>query len=226
VKILVSLILLALASCEPVYAGFTLFTRDQVSPPTIMVQRGPQIAARRNPGPPPAYPATFTRMICTAPGFSIYSTAAERRVEVWSDTAGTATDAQVLAACPLREDIIVQIKDIRAAALERAAKGAGVLAVYSENYSAATAMLAGAGDSTIMKDGQTAANYLAGFGARLGMTAAQFATYIIRENRRIGPEAYQVEDEYLRLAYGVIPAETSVDKLLAYPGDYRRFCGL
>lgn len=225
-RLLLSLILLTLSTCEPVFAGYTVFVRDQVIPATIMVQRGATLQARRNPGVAPAYPITFKRVICKSAAFSIYSTAADRRTEVWEDAAGTATDAQVLAACPLKANTADEVKAIRAKGLELSTKNSGVLAVYSENYTAAVACLAGACDSTTMKDGRTASQYLAGFGARLGMTINQFAAYIVAENRKVGPVAYQIEDEYLRLAYSVIPAETSVARLLAYPADYRRFCGL
>lgn len=143
------------------------------------------------------------------------------------DTAGSATAAAVLAACPnLRATVISQIKAIRKTALAQLAIDSGVSAVYAENYAAATAYKSGQGASTIMKDGQTAANYLTGFGAQLGMSAGQFADYIIAENRRVGPTAYQVEQEYLRLAYTAIPQDSDIDRLLAYPDEYRRFCGL
>ena len=99
-----------------------------------------------------------------------------------------------------------------------------MLAVYSENYLASVAYLAGNGATTVMKDGHTASDYLTGFGARLGMTAGQFAAYIVGETRRVGPTAYEVEDESLRLGYGVIPAETSIDELLDLPNQYGRYC--
>jgi hypothetical protein len=225
-RYLLILILLTMFTCEPVFAGYTLFTRPLISPQYIVVHGAFQDESRLNPGPQVTYPATFSQMICKSASFSAYSTSASRRVEVWEDSAGTASDAQVLSACPLKSDISDEIKTIRAKGLELSTKNSGVLAVYSENYAAAVACLAGSCDSTIMKNGLTASQYLGGFGTRLGMTVNQFATYIVAENRKVGPAAYQIEDEYLRLAYSVIPAETSVSRLLAYPIDYRRFCGL
>lgn len=211
--------------CVSAEAGYTVIVRDQVTPQYIQVQRADGLKTVPNPGPVPVYPATARKKICAAA--DIYSADQLQRSEVWEDSAGTATSAAVLAACPnLRAEITVQIKDIRKTALAKLTVDSGVSAVYAENYAAAVAYKAGAGASTTMKDGQTAANYLTGFGAQLGMSAGQFADYIIAENRRIGPTAYQVEQEYLHLAYTAIPQETDIDRLLAYPDDYRRFCGL
>lgn len=172
-------------------------------------------------------PPTYGAEICRPANYSPFVVDPARRTRVFADSAGIAADAEVLAACPgLRAKILTDIQEIRAQALEKATKNSGVAAIYEENYQAAVAVDAGAGDITEMKDGKTATQYMSGFGARLGMTAAQFAAYIIAENKRVGPTLYLVENEYLRLAYSVIPAETSVAKLLTYPDDYRRFCGL
>jgi len=207
------------------FAGYTITLRPQITPATVLVYGVGKMVSAPNPGPQPVYPATVTARICSAK--NLYSAAAADRTEVWADSAGTAADADVLAACPnLRAEVIGQIKSIRKQALAQLTIDSGVSAVYSENYVAAVAHKSGQGAATVMKDGQTASVYLSGFGAQLGMSAGQFADYIIAENRRIGPTAYQVEQEYLRLAYSVIPLEPSVSKLLAYPDDYRRFCGL
>ena len=215
--------LLLLLTAAPAFAGYTLFVRDQVTPATITVNgvNGPEV--RPNRGPIPAYPVTFSGQVCTAA--DIYSPDAASRTEVWLDAAGTATAAEVLTACPgLKAQVAEQLKTIRQLALDKVARSPGVLAVYDENYRAAQAYQAGAGDTTIMKDGRTATAYLAGFGARLGMTAGQFAAYIVSENQRVAPTA--IEDEYLRLVYGLIPTLQDVDILLGLPDSFRRFCGL
>jgi len=148
-----------------------------------------------------------------------------RRVELYAG--GSATDAEVLAACPyLKPSVVADIKDTRATALGLAVKNAGVLAVYDENYRAAVAHLNGLGSAEIMKDGKTATVYLTGFGQKFGMTADYFAQYIINENRRVNPTSYAIEQEYLRLAYTVIPGMQFVESLLNLPAAYREFCGL
>jgi len=123
----------------------------------------------------------------------------------------------------MKADAINTIKDIRAAALERLTKNSGVLAVYDENYRAAVEYVNGR-TAAEMKGGQTAEAYLTGLGARLGMTAAQFAAYIISENKLVGPTAYQVEEEYLRLAYGAVPSMTDNTVISQQPEIYRQFC--
>lgn len=217
-------ILILLSTCQLCPAGYIIHIAPQV-PQWITVHgvNGPEQRLNREPPPP----ADYGPEVCRPADYSAYSAEAAKRTRVYSDATGTATDAQVLAACPqLKSQVVDEIKDIRAIALEKATRNSGVYAVYDENYQASIAYEAGDGDITYMRSGQTATQYLAGFGARLGMTAAQFAAYIIAENHRVGPTQYSIEDEYLRLAYGTIPAETNVSRLLAYPADYRRFCGL
>lgn len=224
-RILLSIIVLCLASCQECYAGYTIIIREQITPKTILVQGVGKMESALNPGPVPIYPAIVTRLVYKPINADLYSADPVQRTELWEG--GSDTDAAALAACPgLKAKIVADIREIRKQALAQLTIDSGVSAVYAENYDAAQAYKSGAGASKIMKDGQTAANYLTGFGKELGMSAGQFADYIIAENRRVGPTAYQVEQEYLRLAYGVIPAETSIDRLLAYPDDYRRFTGL
>ena len=216
-------VLLVLFIAAPAMAGYTLFVRDRVTPQTITVNGpyGPEV--RPNPGPVPVYPSTFTAKVC--PAFNLYSSAPGLRTEVWKDSAGTATGPQVLAVCDVRGQVAAQVQAIRQTALNAAAKSVGVLAVYDENYAAATAYLAG-NTTAITKSGLTVSDYLQGFGERLGMTAQQFAQYIVSQNRQVGPAAYDIEAEYLRLTYTVIPSATDIDALLAIPDAYRRFCGL
>lgn len=97
-RTLLSIILFALASCDFAYGGYTIITRDQIAPKTILVQGVGKSEAALNPGPVPTYPATVTVRICSAR--DLYSADPADRIEVWRDSAGTAMDAQVLAACP------------------------------------------------------------------------------------------------------------------------------
>lgn len=218
--------MLLLTTCSDLcHAGYTIYAAPII--PEFRQVNGPYGPEMLPNTETVTLPTTFGKEVCRPASYSPYSIDPARRTRVFTDNAGIASDVAVLAACPeLRADIIAEVQNIRATALEKATKNSGVYAVYDENYQASVAYVEGKGDLTEMRNGMTATQYLTGFGARLGMTAAQFAAYIIAENKRIGPTAYQVEDEYLRLAYGVIPNETSVAKLLAYPTDYRRFCGL
>lgn len=101
-RICLTIILLCFASCSECYAGHTVITREQITPKTIMVQGVGKLEAALNPGQPPVYPATFTARICTAK--DLYSADPVNRAEVWKDSAGTATAAEVLAACPTALD--------------------------------------------------------------------------------------------------------------------------
>lgn len=225
-RALLSLIILAMSSCQPAWAGYTIFTYPQISPQYVIVHDAYGTISTKNLGAPVALPVGAT-VIFKAANHNVYSATDTDRQILLDDPAGAATDSAVLAAFPtLKAKIVADIQDIRAQALEKSTKNSGVYAVYDENYQASVAFEAGQGDLTEMRNGMTATQYLSGFGARLGMTAAQFAAYIVAENKRVGPTAYQVEDEYLRLAYGVIPNETSVTKLLGYAAAYRAFCGL
>lgn len=223
-RILLGIILFAIST--PAWAGYTIFTYPQVTPEFVIVHDAYNTVSVKNPGATVTLPVGSV-IIYKPATHNIYSATVTDRQLLLDDPAGTATDSAVLSAFPgLRTKVTADIQDIRAQALEKSTKNSGVSAIYDENYQASVAFTAGTGSTTLMRNGMTATAYLTGFGARLGMTAAQFAAYIIAENKRVGPTAYQVEDEYLRLAYGVIPVETSVTKLLGYAAAYRTFCGL
>lgn len=210
----------------PAHAGWRLIVRDQAVVQWVEVYGAGKTETILKPPAPPAYPVTANRMICRSAGFDLYSSNSARRTEVWEDATGTATDAEVLAACPtFKSGITDQIKEIRKQALARFAIDAGVLAVYDQNYQAAEAYKDGYGLTTIMRNGMTAEGYLAGMASQMGMTAAAFADYILAENRKT-LSAYGIEREYLRLAYTGIPATSSIATLLAFPQQFKGFCGL
>lgn len=131
----------------------------------------------------------------------------------------------------IKQKALAQVKELRQIGLDNAARSAGVLAVYNTNYEAAQYFMAGKGD-TVLKTGKTSTEYLTGFGINLGMTAAQFANYIISENKRMGPSIYQVEKRYLALTYAgdtslnILPinALTSEEAIIAAVNDFAVFC--
>lgn len=95
-----TLVLLALCAGLCWGIGYTVFTRDLVSPMyTTIDGTGGTTVQVLNPGDTPAYPATFRTLVCRPPAFSIYSSNPSRRKETWEDTAGTATANDITDAC-------------------------------------------------------------------------------------------------------------------------------
>lgn len=140
-------------------------------------------------------------------------------------------EAQWLAV--VKGQAIIEIKDIRRQGLDKATISSGVLAIYNTNYEAAVDFLNGNPDNPL-KNGMTPVEYLTGFGARLGMSATQFANYIVAENLRVGPTVYDIEHRYLALAYGgdaangivpinYLPSEAAVQQSVA---NFKTYCGV
>jgi hypothetical protein len=100
----------------------------------------------------------------------------------------------------IKQKALAEIKELRKQGLDKAALSAGILAIYDSNYDAAIEYLAG-NHTACIKNGMQVNDYLTGFGARLQMTAEQFANYIVAENKRVGPTVYDVEKRYLALTY-------------------------
>ena len=107
-----------------------------------------------------------------------------------------------------------QIKGIREAYLERFPKNSGVDNVYVLNYQAAT--LGVEDTTTILRNGKAPATHLGDFGVNIGMTAAQFAAYVLSENLLAGQRMTEIEAEYLRLYYDGPLAVLDVDNYKAY----------
>lgn len=133
----------------------------------------------------------------------------------------------------LQAKALLDIKDIRRQGLDKAAISPGILAIYNSNYEAAIEYLENR-PTTILKNGMTVENYLLGFCAKLNMTVIQFVNYIIAENKRVGPTAYEVEKRYLALAYGgdvangIYPISMLNDEvaITAAVLDYYNYCQL
>lgn len=120
------------------------------------------------------------------------------------------------------------VKSIRNAALAKFVANAGVAGVYDVNYDAAVAYDAN-NTTLVLRNGKTSGGHCTEFGALLGMTAAQFATYIIAENRQTSPTKrcavlmHEIEGEYLRLYYSAIDAMLDA-AVIAAPAAYQAFC--
>jgi hypothetical protein len=93
---IITIILSALLAATCWGIGYTVFIRDQVIPEFNTIGTTQVL----NPGDTPAYPATFRTLVCRPDGFSIYTSSAALRSEVWEDTAGTATEQQLVDTCP------------------------------------------------------------------------------------------------------------------------------
>lgn len=126
------------------------------------------------------------------------------------------------------DELCMRIKNIRAAAQERFTKNSGVTKVYDLNYEAA--VLGAADTTTILRNKLTPFQHLHDLGQYAisaqypaGMTAEQFAAYVIAENR--GPAPYtagavkmtEIEVEYMRVLYAQPVTEQSV-------AEYQAFC--
>lgn len=120
----------------------------------------------------------------------------------------------------------VKIKNIRAESLEKFTKNSGISKVYDLNYEAA---MLGIGDTTtILRNGKTPYQHLTDFGLKMNKTGAEFAQYIIDENRTITSTAAavkmtEIEEEYLRLFYVAIDI-TPVGDLPTLVSDYQSYC--
>lgn len=121
---------------------------------------------------------------------------------------------------------IGQVKELRKTTLDSLVKySPGVSRIYSENYFASVEFQAGR-TGTLMADGSTASAYLGLLGSRVGMTATQFAAYIIGENSGtvgMAIKGREIEDEYMRLVYTAMPAMTAAQAVQAVV-DYTAFC--
>jgi hypothetical protein len=124
-----------------------------------------------------------------------------------------AYSAPALTLAQAQVDAIIKVKGIRGNTLSLfQKKSPGVTAVYANNIDAAIQFTNN--DATLMPTGQTPTAYLTGMGAHMGMTAAQFAAYIIGENIRLGapnqtpPSAYDVECQYIASSVGIQYATT------------------
>lgn len=117
---MVRFLIIAMLLCAvPCQAGYSVFTRDQITPASIIVHGVDGPESRKNPGLEPVYPVTYRRQICRAK--NLYSATAADRAEVWEDTAGVDTSAKLMAACPQikaqKEDQIRAVGERRLKAL-------------------------------------------------------------------------------------------------------------
>ena len=123
-------------------------------------------------------------------------------------------------------EIKVQIKSIRENSLRKFTKNSGVSKVYDINYDAA--VLGASDNTTILRNGKTPYQHLYDFGLEIGMTAEQFATYIIDENRvttAVAVKMTEIEKEYLRLYYSVVDTALQ-SELPALVSGFQSYCDL
>lgn len=166
--------------------------------------------------------------------FSLISINDSVTISYWDSTYGqqpTIAELEAYHIADLRKKALAEIKELRRVGLDKAALSPGILAIYESNYEAAVVYKAG-NSSVLLKNGMEAEAYLLGFGSKLGMTASQFADYIIAENRRVGPTVYDVERLYLSLTYAgcqernILPiaALTTEEQINAAVEMFKTFC--
>jgi len=123
----------------------------------------------------------------------------------------------------LRPWAIGEVKRQRQIALDAFPKSSGVAEIYAENIAAAQAHRDGGGDTIIMRDGSTAAEYLAAMASGMGVPVDQFVEYVLAENAVAALKAREVEAEYVRLVYSFIPSCT-FDQVKTVVAEYQAFC--
>lgn len=103
----------------------------------------------------------------------------------------------------------------------------GISRVYLDNINAARKFTNG--DTSLESTGLTPEQYLTGLGSEIGMTATQFAAYIISENARLAapnqtpPSVYDVELNYLKSSTQITMATTS-DQVISVVNTYQTLC--
>ena len=86
---------------------YSIFVLNKIEQKTLL-RHGPHgLVERKNPGTPPSYPKTFVKCVYSDTS-DRYGDDYTRRTELWEDTAGTATDEQIFAACPRLRDVKAQ----------------------------------------------------------------------------------------------------------------------
>jgi hypothetical protein len=91
-------------------AGYTIVQLPQITPQYVVVDGANGPESRLNPGTARQKPLGGVRVLY-ADYSGLYDNDPTKRVELWEDTAGTATDAEIFAACPgLRDDRAARIR--------------------------------------------------------------------------------------------------------------------
>lgn len=123
----------------------------------------------------------------------------------------------------LRPWAVAEVKRQRQIALDAFPKSSGVAEIYAENIAAALAHRNGTGAVIIMRDGSTAADYLAAMASGMGASVEQFVEFVLAENVGAAIKAREVEAEYVRLVYSLIP-NCTFDQVRTVVTDYQAFC--
>ena len=92
------IIAIPLLIASSAFAGYDLFTRDRISPATILIPTAMGSFAVNNPGDPPVYPASYIRCAYRPPDFSPYADSPEQRMELWETTDPTTISGTAAAA--------------------------------------------------------------------------------------------------------------------------------
>lgn len=99
-RLLLAISLLCLTCCSECYAGYTIVIRERITPQFVTVMGVGKTETVLNPGPTPSYPPTAVRLVYRPDNTDLYSSYPARRAELWEDTAGSATSAEIFATFP------------------------------------------------------------------------------------------------------------------------------
>jgi hypothetical protein len=119
-------VLLMMALCAPVSAGYSIYTAPLI--PEFVQVNGPYGPERIPNAELPIYPASYGREICRPENYSPFVIDQARRRRVFADSNGIASSAELFAVCP-------QIRKIKEAEIRAA--GAARLIMLASPYSAA-----------------------------------------------------------------------------------------
>lgn len=113
-RFLLSLLMLTLANCNVVYAGYSIYTPPPV--PQWVTVNGVSGSEQR-PGSEPPPPPGYGREVCRPDNYDQYSIDAARRTRIYEDSYGVAKSSDLFAACPQIRD--QKAKELRAEGARR-----------------------------------------------------------------------------------------------------------
>jgi hypothetical protein len=117
--------------------------------------------------------------------------------------------------------ILTRSNDLRESTLNKfQKKSVGISVIYSSNIDIARRYISG--DVSPVITGETPVEYLTNMGSLIGLSATQFANYIISESTRLGDSAATVEKKYLSVKAAATTGNVEILSTAWY--DFYDFC--
>lgn len=189
---------------------YTIFILNKVLTKTKTAYDGKgNPVERKNLGTPPVYPPTFVgKKPVYADTSDIHGDDYTRRTELWEDSAGTASDEQIYAACPrIRDDLAAQIRLVGNYRL-------GMLATPYMDRERETWTIQMMEAMAVDADPAAATPYIDGIAAARGIPREQLLEYVMGNVRLYLPASAAILGQQQALL-DKIYSEQSVEKLLA-----------